>query len=323
MPSSSPVTVQYTTVDGSALAGIDYVATAGTVTFPPGITAVPITISVIGDRLVRGSKSFKVQLSNPVGAIFGTKSALMKILDPNGTLTALSMYGQPGDFINPGQLLLTTEDGIFTRSRNFDNGVSVMIQNLDLRETDFAAPNNATLVKGAYLNAQRFPFQAPGTPGLSVSGAGRGCNTLTGNFNVLQAAYDTAGNVKAFSADFEQHCESFPAALLGSLRINAKMRQFSVTNAVIDPAQSTATFTITLNPSSPTSASVQFSTTDGTAIAGVDYAGLSQQVTFSPGETEKSVVVPLLSPTPGNVFYGQISAPSGAPMWISEGSATF
>ncbi len=65
------------------------------------------------------------------------------------------------------------------------------------------------------------------------------------------------------------------------------------------------------------------STMDGTAVSGVDYAGLSQQVTFSPGETEKTVVVPLLSPIAGNKFYGQLSSPSGAPLWISQGSAIF
>jgi hypothetical protein len=322
MPSSTPATVQYMTADNTALAGADYVATSGTVTFPAGTTAVPITIPIIGDRLARGTKLFKVLLSSPIGVVFGVKSTSVKILDPNGALTVLSMYGQPGDSISPGQLLLTTEDGAFNRSRNPYNGVTVLIQTDDLRNASFAAPNNVTLTKGAYPNAQSYPFEAPGTPGLNINGAGRGC-TASGSFNVLQAGYDTAGNVRSFAVDFEQHCDGAAAGLFGSLRLNSKWRQISLTNAVVDPAQGTATFTVTLNPSSATAVSVQFSTTDGTAISGVDYAGLSEQVTFSPGETEKTVVVRLLSPTAGNKFYGQLSAPSGAPLWISQGSATF
>ncbi len=323
MPSSNPATVQFTTADYSALAGKDYVTTSGTLTFPPGVTAMPITIPIIGDRLARGNKSLRVLLSNPVGVIFGLKSATLPIFDPNINVTVFSVYGQPGDYIHPGQLLLTLPDGTFKAARNFDNGVSISIWASDEWFTDFAAPNNAILTKGTYANAQRYPFQAAGFPGLSVYGAGRGCNTLTGNFNVLQAVYDTVGNVKAFAADFEQHCEGLGPALFGSIRIASKWRQISVTDAVIDPAQSTATFTVTLNPSSATSVSVQFSTMDGSAVSGVDYAGLSQQVAFSPGETEKTVVVPLLSPIAGNKFYGQLSSPSGAPLWISQGSATF
>jgi hypothetical protein len=323
MPSSSPVSVQYTTADGTALAGTDYVSTSGTVTFSPGETAVPITIPVIGDRLARGSKSFKVQLSSVAGAIFGNRTASVKTLDPNGAVTLLSMYGQPGDFINPGQLLLTTQDGTFTSQRGADNDVSVSIQTEDLRAASFLAPSSTVLAKGTYLNAQRYPFQAPGTPGLSVYGAGRGCNTLTGNFTVLQAVYDLTGKVKSLSVDFEQHCEGGPAALFGSLRLNTKWRQLSVTNAVIDQGQGTATFTVTLNPSSPTAASVLFSTVDGTAVAGVDYAAVVETVAFSPGETEKTVVVPLLGSTSGKAFSGQLSNPVGAPLWIDKAFATF
>jgi len=323
MPNSNTTTVQYTTVDGSALAGRDYVATSGKVTFPPGVTAVPITIPIVGDRLARGNKSFHVQLSNATGATVGIGSGLVPILDPNGNVNVFSIYGQPGDYISLGQTLLTPRDGTFAVARYADNGVHISITTIDQWSSDFAAANSALLTKGAYPNAQRYPFQAPGLPGLDIGGAGHGCNTLTGNFNVLQATYDTAGNVKSFAADFEQHCEGRVPALLGSIRVNSKWRQISVSDAVIDQAQSTATFTVTLNPASATSVSVQFSTADGTALAGLDYAGLSQTVAFSPGEVDKTVIVPLLNPGPGNKFYGQLSDPSGAPLWIQSGSATF
>lgn len=323
MPSSNAVSVQYATADGTAIQGTDYVATSGTVTFPANVTSMPITIPILGDRMARGNKTFHVLLSNGSGALIGDKTANVKILDPNIALTVLSMYGQPGDYISPGRLLLTIADGTFTPSRNYDNGVNVAFRGLDWWETDFAAPNNATLTAGTYLNAQRFPFQAAGLPGLSVYGAGRGCNTLTGSFTVLQTSYDTSGNVKHFAADFEQHCEGATAGLFGSIRISSKWRQLSVSDAVIDNSQATATFSVTLNPSKATSVSVNFSTVDGTAIAGIDYVPTSETVTFSAGETVHSVTVPLLTLTPGKVFYGQLSAPSGAPIWINQGSATF
>ena len=39
--------MNFTTVDGTAVAGLDYVATSGTLTFGPGQTTLPITVQVL------------------------------------------------------------------------------------------------------------------------------------------------------------------------------------------------------------------------------------------------------------------------------------
>jgi hypothetical protein len=64
-----------------------------------------------------------------------------------------------------------------------------------------------------------WPFQSPGSPGLSIFGDGRGCNTLTGRFDVRAIEVAPTGELILFEADFEQHCESNPAALFGRIRI--------------------------------------------------------------------------------------------------------
>ena len=46
---SSPVTMKYGTRNGSAIAGVDYVATNGSITFEPGEVAKWITVSIIGE----------------------------------------------------------------------------------------------------------------------------------------------------------------------------------------------------------------------------------------------------------------------------------
>jgi hypothetical protein len=319
VPSTTPASVQYSTQDGSAIQGIDYVATSGTVNFPAGVTTQTITIPILGDRQARGNKTFKVQLSNGSGAALGDRSASAQTLDPNGSITVLSMYGQPGDYISPGQLLLTTADAVFTASRNYDQGVSMNANNGDGWYLDFAAPNNAPLGTGDYENAQRFPFQDPSNPGLSVDGAGRGCNTLTGRFVVSKANYDPSGNVKHFAADFEQHCEGGSPALFGSLRYKSKLQQMSVADATIQ--NGSAVFEVTLNPASSSTVSVNFATADGTAVGGVDYEPLSQTVVFAPGQTEQIVPVKILKSGTGKEFFGQLSAPSGAPLWITQASA--
>jgi hypothetical protein len=52
-------------------------------------------------------------------------------------------------------------------------------------------------------------------------GAGGGCNTLTGRFDVLEAVFRSDGSVVSFAVDFEQHCEGLPAALFGVVRVNS------------------------------------------------------------------------------------------------------
>jgi hypothetical protein len=320
MPGDAPVSVQYSTQDGSGAQGTDYSATTGTVTFEPQITSQTIAVPVLGDRLPRGNKTFHVKLSQPNGAPLGDPLATARILDPNVSLTALSLYGQPGDFIHPGPLLITRRDGTFGAFRNFFQGVTLDINNVvgGFWELDFAAPDSAPLVPGDYENAREFPD--PGTPWLNVSGSGASCNTLTGRFTVLKAKYDPAGNVKHFAADFEQHCEDAPPALFGSIRYRSKLRQISVSNAEI--ANGSATFTLTLNPVSDQSASVAFATADGTAVAGIDYSPVSQTLGFAPGETSHTISVQLLGNPTGKKFYGQLSSPSGAPLWIDHSSAT-
>src|SRR6478736_4646516 len=46
---SEPVTVEYSTENGTAIAGTDYVATSGSIRFEPGEIAKWITVSIIGE----------------------------------------------------------------------------------------------------------------------------------------------------------------------------------------------------------------------------------------------------------------------------------
>jgi hypothetical protein len=64
-PSSTPLTVDFATADGTATAGTDYLAQSGTLTFSPGSVVQAVTVSVIGDLSVELDETFFVNLSNP------------------------------------------------------------------------------------------------------------------------------------------------------------------------------------------------------------------------------------------------------------------
>ncbi len=138
----------------------------------------------------------------------------------------LKFDGTSGDYITQGiEWFLTSISGSFTISRNFDNGIMIRhdgpLPNLTQWTLEFAAPGDVDIVVGAYNGATRYPFQAATDPGLSLFGDGRGCNQLTGSFDVLEVSYDIAGDVLSAAIDFEQFCEGGPEKANGYLRIGS------------------------------------------------------------------------------------------------------
>jgi hypothetical protein len=73
--SGKTITVDWATVDGSALAGSDYTAASGTLTFGPGATEQTITVSLLDDLEADPDEGFSVLLSNLVNAGAGDVSA--------------------------------------------------------------------------------------------------------------------------------------------------------------------------------------------------------------------------------------------------------
>ena len=63
---------------------------------------------------------------------------------------------------------------------------------------DFAAPTGGQLSVGEYDNAERYPFESAGHPGLDISGDGRGCNQDFGWFIIKDIHLDGGGKVDRF-----------------------------------------------------------------------------------------------------------------------------
>ena len=90
--SSTPITVDFATLDGTAKAGSDYLATSGTLTFAPGVTQQTITIQIVNDKTKESTETFSVVLSNPtVGATLAKSTATVTILDNDKHLTASAL----------------------------------------------------------------------------------------------------------------------------------------------------------------------------------------------------------------------------------------
>ncbi|HQS18297.1 Calx-beta domain-containing protein [Reyranella sp.] len=110
---SGPVTVAYTTANGTAKAGQDYTAQTGTLTFAAGEISKVINVQVSGDTAVESNETLKLTLSSPTGAVIADGVAIGTILnDDNATPTlptlsisdASVVEGNPGTGAAPGWL---------------------------------------------------------------------------------------------------------------------------------------------------------------------------------------------------------------------------
>jgi CSLREA domain-containing protein len=72
---SSSVTIDYVTNDFGAQQRTDYIITAGTLTFPAGVTTMTFPVLIVDDVYVEGTETLGLTLSNPTGgAVLGSPS---------------------------------------------------------------------------------------------------------------------------------------------------------------------------------------------------------------------------------------------------------
>ncbi|BAZ28864.1 Na-Ca exchanger/integrin-beta [Cylindrospermum sp. NIES-4074] len=97
--SGQPVTVSYGTTDGTALAGQDYTATSGILTFSPGTTLLTINVPILGDTTVEENETFTVNLGNANGATIVTNQGTGTILNDDTVAgpVGLNLTGTSGN----------------------------------------------------------------------------------------------------------------------------------------------------------------------------------------------------------------------------------
>jgi Ca2+-binding RTX toxin-like protein len=96
--STEAVEVDWSTADGSALAGSDYTAMTGTLSIPAGRTSGKITIPIIGDTEVEPDETFTVALANPRNAILSETAGLATVTLLNDDATIGKGFVSNGGF---------------------------------------------------------------------------------------------------------------------------------------------------------------------------------------------------------------------------------
>ncbi len=127
------------------------------------------------------------------------------------------LASEQGDFIGAGADYLYTDATAVITVDATDGLVSVSVTGTESWTGDFQAMDILTDIEaGYYGDLQRYPFHNPVKGGLSWSGEGRGCNTLTGWFVVDSVTYNVDA-LTAIDLRFEQHCEGDTPALHGEI----------------------------------------------------------------------------------------------------------
>ena len=119
----------YATLDGTALAGKDYVAASGRMVIAEGETSVSLPVSVIGDTLVESDETFGLRISAISGAQAGTLLGTGTILNDDFVTVPIAAIQGPGAR-SPleGEVVVTT--GIVTALKS--NGFFVQTPDGDV-----------------------------------------------------------------------------------------------------------------------------------------------------------------------------------------------
>jgi hypothetical protein len=305
----TPVTVQYATADGTAVAGTDYGATSGTLTFNPKVSSLTIAVPVYGYPGKNSDQTFTVNLSNA--------SSNAAVLTGTGVGTLLN--GNNSVSISAASAVVAT------------SGVTPMNFTVSLATP---VPANAPPVVVQYTTANG--------SGANAALAGRDFVSQTGSVTFAPGTSTQTISVLVLPQPLDQVTRTFSVTLTGSTNAqlsssktavgtiynNNPLPFVDVSDAVVaEPTSGTATitFTATLSSASGLPVTVQYATANGSAVAGTDYLAASGTLTFNPGVTSQTVTITILGDLlvdPNDVFFLNLMAPSNAVLRKSTGQGT-
>jgi Calx-beta domain/Bacterial Ig domain/Bacterial Ig-like domain/RTX calcium-binding nonapeptide repeat (4 copies) len=291
-PSVDPVVLSYSTASGTATAGSDFTAVTGTVVFVPGETSQQIVVPVLDDTVNEPDEFFSLQLTAPANAALAQSSAVARITASDGSTVATPVVNAESVVVDEGTGYVEI---VFRLSAPSTQQISVRYNDYytGLIYQDYSYGGGGTLVfaPGEITKTVRYGIinDTGSEPAQSFSVyLDNPSNVIVGNGYALvtMAANDGASGTPAVS----------------------------VSGVTVDEKAGSATFVLSLSQPSESNVSVRYSTADGSAVAGADYVATSGVVGFAPGQTTRSITVPINDDTTaeGDEYFSLVlDTPSG------------
>ncbi len=293
---SSPVSLNYATADGSATSPGDYTSTSGPLVIASGQLSKTVTVPIVDDNTPEPTEKFELRLSNADGGV---------IVDGVGEGT-----------ITDADRRISINDVTVDESA----GTATFKVTLD------AAAVNPVTVNYATANGTTPPAAPQPSDYLSASGPL--------NFAPGQASKDVT--ITIVDDNQPEPSETFLVNLSGASggviddgtgvgTITDQDRRISVNDVTVDESAGTAMFLVTLDAPAVNPVNVNFATANDSATAGSDYVAKSGPLTFSAGQTTKSVVVSIIDdvvPEPTEKFELRLSGATGGVIVDGTGVGT-
>lgn len=275
--SASTTTVDWTTQDQSALAPSDYIAASGTASFAPGVTALAVTISVQGDTLDETDESFWLKISGVSGGLqFDPTPASVTITDddaPVALSVANALVSPEGDS--------GSSPAVFVATLSAASGKTVTAA--------YATANSSAIAPGDYISTSGSLSFAPGETSKTVS------------VSVVGDTLDEADEVFLLNLSSPVACSLAVTQVAGTIIDDdlAQRPTISVASASKtegNSGSSNMAFTVSLDRASGRSVVVGYQTLSGSA-GSADFTSISGSLTFTAGQTSKTLNVPILGDT--------------------------
>ena len=291
--SGQTVLVDFSTANGTATAPSDYVSSAGTLVFAPGVLTQGVTVTVQSDNLGELDETFFVNLANAVNATISDAQGM-------GTITNDDVF--PAVFINN---VTVTEGNTGTTPATFT--VTLTATSAQTVTVDYATADGTATAPSDYASATGTVTFAPGVVTQTVS---------------ILVQGDTVDEVNEtffvnLSNPIGATCTGGDCQGQGTITDNDGPSLFinDVTVTEGNSGTTPATFTVTMSAASGQTVTVNYATADGTATGGTDYNPTSGTLTFAPGVVTQTVTVTVNSDTideSNETFFVNLSAPTNA-----------
>ena len=303
--SGQTVTVGYATADGTATtADGDYVAASGTLSFAPGVTTQPVSVTVNGDVKNEANETLTVNLSAPTNAT---------ILDSQGLGTITNDDAVPALSIDD---VAVAEGNAGTTTLGFT--VSLSAASSQTVTVGYAtADGTATTADGDYVAASGTLSFAPGVTTQPVS--------VTVNGDVKNEANETL----TVNLSAPTNATISDSQGLGTITNDDAVPALSIDDVAVaegNAGTTTLGFTVSLSAASGQTVTVAYATADGTATtADGDYLAASGTLSFAPGVTTQPVSVTVngdVKNEANETLTVNLSVPTNATISDSQGLGT-
>jgi len=268
------VELNYTTTAGTATPGLDYTAISGLLSFPAGVTQQFVEVSILADLLNEGDEVLYVDLSDPINAT---------IVDAQGEGFIFDNEGRPNISISDA-LLIEGDNGSINLS------FSAILSATSAREisVNYATSNGSAFFGSDYT----------ATNGTLTFLAGETEKTI--NVPVIGDTLDESNEAFTVTLSDPVNVNLLDGIATGGITDNDAPPTISVNDANLsegDTGSVNLAFTVALSAVSGQEISVDYATSNGSALFGSDYTATNGTLTFLAGETEKTINVPVIGDT--------------------------